>query len=145
MEFGAAPAKTYWGAGLSMWKCRFKTSTKTNLVIHERLEHGPCSRQEFPCDQCDYTTARNYHLNAHKRKHSAARPFSCKQCEKTFKHKYQLSIHYRFHSGEMPFRCEQCDKSFLAKQLLKNHEKSVSHRYKQELESNLEQSGLPHY
>ena len=106
--------------------CGFRSGSKTQLQRHRSVEHA--LGDEFQCDVCDYKSLKRSHLQTHMQKHSEER-FACNQCEKTYKYQIQLQAHCRFHSGERSFECGKCDKTFETNKFLRQHEKSLSHRY----------------
>ncbi|XP_050431259.1 zinc finger protein 300-like isoform X2 [Adelges cooleyi] len=101
--------------------CLRSFSTKSNLVRHERL-HSNGKTKANKCDICFKCFSTRYGLILHERIHTGEKPYTCSLCSKSFTVKSSLVIHERVHTGEKPYTCSLCLKSFSIKLLLMQHE-----------------------
>ena len=100
--------------------CGLEFATLNKMKYHQKLQH----RLQFQCDQCDYTTPRNYQLKKHKLKHFE-KSFPCSHCGKMLATPESLKIHEREHTGERPFKCSVCGIGFTSQGRMAQHERGV--------------------
>ena len=100
--------------------CNKSFPLKGSLTFHVNTQHS--KDRELMCDQCDFTTVKEYTLKAHKRVHTGE-TFKCDKCPKEFTTSRNLNLHTLTHTGERKFQCDDCGKAFKRVDTLKLHKR----------------------
>lgn len=98
--------------------CGKQFSTKSHVIIHERLHTG---KKPYKCSECEQAFSRVDRLKEHQRVHTGEKPYGCSHCGKQFALLGSLKVHRRTHTGEKPYRCTICKKRFIQSTKLKIH------------------------
>ena len=95
---------------------------KYTMTRHYKTIH---QTKRYSCDQCDYKSSRNDHLNEHiKTKHEGKR-YPCSQCDYQATQTTRLKQHVQsVHEGKR-YLCSQCDYQATQTTHLKQHVQSV--------------------
>ena len=118
--FNSADDKQY-----SCSQCDYKSSTLSNLRVHEGIHTGT---RPFSCTQCNYKCSSSSYLKEHEKIHTGDKPLRCSQCNYKCSRLNQLKEHERIHTGDKLFSCSQCEykSSYLRK--VKRHQKIHKHQ-----------------
>lgn len=98
--------------------------TKSALVQHKKRQHTiEGQSMKFRCDQCDFTTTKDFYLKKHKITHlsDAEKPYQCRFCGKGFLNKNIGTRHEWAHTDTRPYTCDVCGKNFRHHTDLKSH------------------------
>ena len=135
--------------------CTYKSSSKSNVMRHERTQHGSVS---CVCNICNKQFRSTYYLKQHlqshvsphvceycsmrfttknglkfhiKKIHLLTAAYECPVCNKSYVARSNYEGHINAHRGYKPFRCSTCNKCFSYKSSLNFHTKhcSLSERY----------------
>ena len=131
--------------------CGYKSNQKSNLLRHERIQHG---NERFDCSRCNKTyrspATLKSHLLSHdspeicescgkkfsskaglkfhiNKVHLSVANFECPICKKLFQTSTDFDGHMNAHKGYKPYSCPTCIKSFSYRSSLTSHMKHCSH------------------
>ncbi|XP_067662864.1 uncharacterized protein [Haliotis asinina] len=91
---------------------------RQHLCTHEKH----LKNEEYKCNECSLTFAKNARLMSHKAiRHQNECGHDCKVCGKTFPTAIRLKYHMLVHSENREFHCKICEKSFKCQKYLASH------------------------
>ena len=97
--------------------CCYKSNVKSNMMRHEKTQHGSVS---FVCQVCNKAFRSAYYLKLHLQSH--VNPNVCEFCGKRFSSKTGLKYHInKVHLSTANYECPLCNKSYQAKSNYEGH------------------------
>ena len=96
-------------------KCNYKTTTSTNLRMHDLKKHP---LYQLTCDHCSFVTAWEARLNVHIIKHHPI--IKCDTCTFETNVKHKMKTHKRKYHKNIT-KCKQCDFTSISDAHLKMH------------------------
>ncbi|KAJ8948540.1 hypothetical protein NQ318_000080 [Aromia moschata] len=108
-------------------KCKFKTSHKRNLRVHQAVHKNESQITMHQCEICQFKTRYKRSLKVHIASHrdtSKNTLYDCEFCEFKTKSKYQIKSHQLVHKDEFEvemYRCQECEYKTRHKRCLKSH------------------------